>query len=274
MIRRKLFERLIIKEDDNNLNLNKYSPLISNKRNLKRSCFSNNLSNQKERPLTFVTFNDSFLSNTFRKDNNIISINLSNTQKRFKRIIHEPLLSLPKYEFLKKDTERVFKSKKDNSLNKPTRNISLGLFSKKSLEKYNYLTIESNTGKNKNKSNEKIHEKTIFSIKTLDNKKEKNKKKEIKKRNKLPKLKYELSLVNNPQSIIYPLFKFANEIKNIKSMKYIYKTNIKQYKLEMEKAGIPAFRQVFMLKKQMGIGDENRIAKKLFSSNNFMDIKF
>jgi hypothetical protein len=42
----------------------------------------------------------------------------------------------------------------------------------------------------------------------------------------------------------------------------------------MEKAGIPAFRQVFMLKKQMGIGDENRIAKKLFSSNNFMDIKF
>ena len=57
-------------------------------------------------------------------------------------------------------------------------------------------------------------------------------------------------------------------------MKYIYKTNVKQYKLEMEKAGIPAFRQVFMLKKQMGIGDENRIAKKLFSSNNFMDIKF
>ena len=39
MIRRKLFERLIIKEDDNNLNLNNYSPLISNKRNLKRSCF-------------------------------------------------------------------------------------------------------------------------------------------------------------------------------------------------------------------------------------------
>ena len=272
MIRRKLFERLIIKEDDNNLNLNKYSPLISNKRNLKRSCFSNNLSNQKERPLTFVTFNDSFLSNTFRKDNNIISINLSNTQKRFKRIIHEPLLSLPKYEFLKKDTERVFKSKKDNSLNKPTRNISLGLFSKKSLEKYNYLTIESNTGKNKNKSNEKIHEKTIFSIKTLDNKKEKNKKKEIKKTNKLPKLKYELSLVNNPQSIIYPLFKLADDIKNGKNMKY--KINIKQYKLEMEKAGIPAFRQVFMLKKQMGIGDENRIAKKLFSSNNFMDIKF
>ena len=272
MIRRKLFERLIIKEDDNNLNLNKYSPLISNKRNLKRSCFSNNLSNQKERPLTFVTFNDSSLSNTFRKDNNIISINLSNTQKRFKRIIHEPLLSLPKYEFLKKDTERVFKSKKDNSLNKPTRNISLGLFSKKSLEKYNYLTIESNTGKNKNKSNEKIHEKTIFSIKTLDNKKEKNKKKEIKKRNKLPKLKYELSLVNNPQSIIYPLFKLADDIKNGKNMKY--KINIKQYKLEMEKAGIPAFRQVFMLKKQMGIGDENRIAKKLFSSNNFMDIKF
>ena len=110
------------------------------------------------------------------------------------------------------------------------------------------------------------------SMKTLDNKKEKNKKKEIKKRNKLPKLKYELSLVNNPQSIIYPLFKLADDIKNGKNMKY--KINIKQYKLEMEKAGIPAFRQVFMLKKQMGIGDENRIAKKLFSSNNFMDIKF
>ena len=274
MIRRKLFERLIIKEDDNNLNLNKYSPLISNKRNLKRSCFSNNLSNQKERPLTFVTFNDSFLSNTFRKDNNIIPININNTQKRFKRIIHKPLLSLPKYEFLKKDTERVFTTKKDNSLNTHIRNCSLGLVSKKSIEKYNFFNIISKTERNKNKSNEKIPEKTIYSIKTLENKKEKEHKKEIKKRNKLSKLKYELSLVNNPQSIIYPLFKFADDIKNGKSMKYIYKTNVKQYKLEMEKAGIPAFKQVFMLKKQMSDGDENKIASKLFSPYTFMDIKF
>ena len=42
----------------------------------------------------------------------------------------------------------------------------------------------------------------------------------------------------------------------------------------MEKAGIPAFKQVFMLKKQMGIGDENKIASKLFSPYTFMDIKF
>ena len=272
MIRRKLFERLIIKEENNNII--KFSPLISNKINLKRFCLSNNLSQQKERPLTFVTFNDSSLSNTFRKDNNIIPININNTQKRFKRIIHKPLLSLPKYEFLKKDTERVFTTKKDNSLNTHIRNCSLGLVSKKSIEKYNYLSIVSKTERNKNKSNKKTPEKIIYSFKTLQNQKEKDDKKEIKKRNKLPKLKYELSLINNPQSIIYPLFKFANEIKNIKSMKYIYKTNMKQYKLEMEKAGIPAFKQVFMLKKQMSDGDENKIATKLFSSNTFMDLKF
>jgi len=273
MIRRKLFERLIIKEE--NKNIFQFSPLISNKINLKRAFLSDNLSHQKERPLTFVTFNDSSLSNTFRKDNNIIPININNTQKKFKRIIYEPQYSLPKYEFLKKDTERVFTIKKNNnSLNKQTRHISLGLVSKKSIEKYNYLSIVSKTERNKNKSNEKIPEKTIYSIKTLENKKEKEHKKEIKKRNKLSKLKYELSLVNNPQSIIYPLFKFADDIKNGKSMKYIYKTNVKQYKLEMEKAGIPAFKQVFMLKKQMGIGDENKIASKLFSPHTFMDIKF
>ena len=101
-----------------------------------------------------------------------------------------------------------------------------------------------------------------------NNEKIKNDKKINKKKSKLSQ-KEELNLINNPQSIIYPLYQFAEEIKNGKNIKYIYKTKVKEYKHEMEKAAIPAFTQVFMLRKQMGIGDENKIATKGFNSNNF-----
>ena len=51
--------------------------------------------------------------------------------------------------------------------------------------------------------------------------------------------------------------------------KIVRRNHCKTFPHEMEKAAIPAFTQVFMLRKQMGIGDENKIATKGFNSNNF-----
>ena len=190
-----------------------------------------------------ITFNDSSLSKTFKKENKIKQINLNNKQKKFKRIINIPALSIPKYKFLKEETGRFNLYNKRDDLIQSPREFSIGFVSKKSKEKFNLINVK------------KIEELKLKKI---------NKKKA-----KLSSLKEELNLINNPQSIIYPLYQFAEDIKNGKNIKYIYKTKVKEYKHEMEKAAIPAFTQVFMLRKQMGIGDENKIATKGFNSNNF-----
>ena len=259
MIRQKLFEKLINnanKNDEKNLQLSK----ISRNRELKSINLSNNISIKKERQLTLITFNDSSLSKTFKKENKIKQINLNNKQKKFKRIINIPALSIPKYKFLKEETGRFNLYNKREDLIQSPREFSIGFVSKKSKEKFNLI------------NEKKIEELKLKKINKIfsrnNNEKLINDKKINKKKSKLSQ-KEELNLINNPQSIIYPLYQFAEEIKNGKNIKYIYKTKVKEYKHEMEKAAIPAFTQVFMLRKQMGIGDENKIATKGFNSNNF-----
>ena len=259
MIRQKLFEKLINntnKNDEKNLQLSE----ISRNRELKSINLSNNISIKKERQLTLITFNDSSLSKTFKKENKIKQINLNNKQKKFKRIINIPALSIPKYKFLKEETGRFNLYNKREDLIQSPREFSIGFVSKKSKEKFNLIN-EKKIEELKLKKINKIHSRN-------NNEKLINDKKINKKKSKLSQ-KEELNLINNPQSIIYPLYQFAEEIKNGKNIKYIYKTKVKEYKHEMEKAAIPAFTQVFMLRKQMGIGDENKIATKGFNSNNF-----
>ena len=259
MIRQKLFEKLINntnKNDEKNLQLSE----ISRNRELKSINLSNNISIKKERQLTLITFNDSSLSKTFKKENKIKQINLNNKQKKFKRIINIPALSIPKYKFLKEETGRFNLYNKREDLIQSPREFSIGFVSKKSKEKFNLINV---------KKIEELKLKKINKIHSRNNKEKIiNDKKINKKKSKLSQ-KEELNLINNPQSIIYPLYQFAEEIKNGKNIKYIYKTKVKEYKHEMEKAAIPAFTQVFMLRKQMGIGDENKIATKGFNSNNF-----
>ena len=259
MIRQKLFEKLINntnKNDEKNLQLSE----ISRNRELKSIHLSNNISTKKERQLTLITFNDSSLSKTFKKENKIKQINLNNKQKKFKRIINIPALSIPKYKFLKEETGRFNLYNKREDLIQSPREFSIGFVSKKSKEKFNLINVKKIEELKLKKIN-KIHSRN-------NNEKLINDKKINKKKSKLSQ-KEELNLINNPQSIIYPLYQFAEEIKNGKNIKYIYKTKVKEYKHEMEKAAIPAFTQVFMLRKQMGIGDENKIATKGFNSNNF-----
>ena len=259
MIRQKLFEKLINntnKNDEKNLQLSE----ISRNRELKSINLSNNISIKKERQLTLITFNDSSLSKTFKKENKIKQINLNNKQKKFKRIINIPALSIPKYKFLKEETGRFNLYNKREDLIQSPREFSIGFVSKKSKEKFNLINVKKIEELKLKKIN-KIHSRN-------NNEKLINDKKINKKKSKLSQ-KEELNLINNPQSIIYPLYQFAEEIKNGKNIKYIYKKKVKEYKHEMEKAAIPAFTQVFMLRKQMGIGDENKIATKGFNSNNF-----
>ena len=259
MIRQKLFEKLINntnKNDEKNLQLSE----ISRNRELKSINLSNNISIKKERQLTLITFNDSSLSKTFKKENKIKQINLNNKQKKFKRIINIPALSIPKYKFLKEETGRFNLYNKREDLIQSPREFSIGFVSKKSKEKFNLINVKKIEELKLKKIN-KIHSRN-------NNEKLINDKKINKKKSKLLQ-KEELNLINNPQSIIYPLYQFAEEIKNGKNIKYIYKTKVKEYKHEMEKAAIPVFTQVFMLRKQMGIGDENKIATKGFNSNNF-----
>ena len=259
MIRQKLFEKLINntnKNDEKNLQLSE----ISRNRELKSINLSNNISIKKERQLTLITFNDSSLSKTFKKENKIKQINLNNKQKKFKRIINIPALSIPKYKFLKEETGRFNLYNKREDLIQSPREFSIGFVSKKSKEKFNLINVKKIEELKLKKIN-KIHSRN-------NNEKLINDKKINKKKSKLSQ-KEELYLINNPQSLIYPLYQFAEEIKNGKNIKYIYKTKVKEYKYEMEKAAIPAFTQVFMLRKQMGIGDENKIATKGFNSNNF-----
>ena len=260
MIRQKLFEKLINnsnKNDEKNLQLSK----ISRNRELKSINLSNNISTKKERQLTLITFNDSSLSKTFKKENKIKQINLNNKQKKFKRIINIPALSIPKYKFLKEETGRFNLYNKRDDLIQSPREFSIGFVSKKAKEKFNLINV---------KKIEELKLKKINKIPSRNNNEKLiNDKKINKKKSKLSSLKEELNLINNPQSIIYPLYQFAEDIKNGKNIKYIYKTKVKEYKHEMEKAAIPAFTQVFMLRKQMGIGDENKIATKGFNSNNF-----
>ena len=259
MIRQKLFEKLINntnKNDEKNLQLSE----ISRNRELKSIHLSNNISTKKERQLTLITFNDSSLSKTFKKEDKIKQININNKQKKFKRIINIPALSIPKYKFLKEETGRFNLYNKREDLIQSPREFSIGFVSKKSKEKFNLINVKKIEELKLKKIN-KIHSRN-------NNEKLINDKKINKKKSKLSQ-KEELNLINNPQSIIYPLYQFAEEIKNGKNIKYIYKTKVKEYKHEMEKAAIPAFTQVFMLRKQMGIGDENKIATKGFNSNNF-----
>lgn len=252
MIREKLFEKLIKRKSYDNEIDNDMNSILRNKDLIQ----SNNLPKKKRKQLTLITFNDSSLSKTFKNENDIKPINLSVEKKKFKTIINLPSLSIPKYKFLKTETGRFFlnNNKKDNFIDSPR--FSIGLISKKSKEKYNPVF-----GKKIEVINLKKN-KRISPIKDIEIK---NKKKKIK----LSSIKEELTIMDNPHSIIYPLYYLAEKMKNKKIMENTYKTKLKEYKSEMVKAGIPAFKQVFLLNNQIEDGK-----LKIFNPNSFMNIKF
>ena len=162
-------------------------------------------------------------------------------------------------------------------------------------KKYNTLEFSSRKNKeNTNRSANKDYSITLISkkikdhlskfdnvkpIKIIYNNKNKDKKKIYKKNqilsDKLPKINnYHINkqnqIINNPKSLLYPIFKTLKEFNQQNSERYILRTHLIDFKKEMSKAVIPAFKQVFMLKKDLGLDDKRKISKNLFNSNFFI----
>ena len=160
--------------------------------------------------------------------------------------------------------------------------------------KFNTLQFSSRNLEKKNFSNNKDYSITLISkkikdhlskfdnvkpIKIIYNNKNKNKKKIYEKNqilsDKLPKINnYHINkqnqIINNPKSLLYPIFKTLKEFNQQNSERYILRTHLIDFKKEMSKAVIPAFKQVFMLKKDLGLDDKRKISKNLFNSNFFI----
>ena len=69
---------------------------------------------------------------------------------------------------------------------------------------------------------------------------------------------------------MYPIFDTIDKINKQSSPKYNFKANLKLLHKEMSSAVIPAFKQVFMLKKDLGLDDNRKLSKNLYNSNNFI----
>ena len=156
--------------------------------------------------------------------------------------------------------------------------------------KFNTLQFSSRNLEKKNFSNNKDYSITLISKKIKDHLSKYEKKKPIKiiynNKNKerticerKQKLSHELpkiinpnimkqkKIIDNPKSLLYPIFNTLKEFNQQNSERFILRTHLKEFKKEMSKAVIPAFKQVFMLKKELGLDDKRKISNNLFNSN-------
>jgi hypothetical protein len=116
-----------------------------------------------------------------------------------------------------------------------------------------------------------INSKTIPKIISKPNKiNEKKDKKEINSFS-----KREINLLDNPNSLFYQLYYGSKEIeKTIGKYKTIKREQkIKEYKKYIKKDEEEAGKQLYLLKKDIHIGDQEKISGKIISSNTFFDLK-
>jgi hypothetical protein len=87
--------------------------------------------------------------------------------------------------------------------------------------------------------------------------------------------KREINLLDNPNSLFYQLFYGSKEIeKTIGKYKTIKREQkIKEYKKYIKKDEEEAGKQLYLLKKDIHIGDQEKISGKIISSNTFFDLK-
>ena len=116
-----------------------------------------------------------------------------------------------------------------------------------------------------------INSKTIPKIISKPNKiNEKKDKKEINSFS-----KREINLLDNPNSILYQLFHGSKELEKIigeyKTIKRAQK--IKEYRKYIKKDEEEAGKQLYLLKKDIHIGDQEKISGRIISSNTFFDLK-
>ena len=87
--------------------------------------------------------------------------------------------------------------------------------------------------------------------------------------------KREINLLDNPNSLFYQLYYGSKEIeKTIGDYKAINREQkIKEYKKYIKKDEEEAGKQLYLLKKDIHIGDNEKISGKIISSNTFFDLK-
>ena len=87
--------------------------------------------------------------------------------------------------------------------------------------------------------------------------------------------KREINLLDNPNSLFYQLYYGSKEIeKTIGKYKTIKREQkIKEYKKYIKKDEEEAGKQLYLLKKDIHIGDNEKISGKIISSNTFFDLK-
>ena len=87
--------------------------------------------------------------------------------------------------------------------------------------------------------------------------------------------KKEINLLDNPNSLFYQLYHGSKEIeKTIGKYKTIKREQkIKEYKKYIKKDEEEAGKQLYLLKKDIHIGDQEKISGKIISSNTFFDLK-
>lgn len=85
----------------------------------------------------------------------------------------------------------------------------------------------------------------------------------------------EIELLDNPNSVLYQLFQGTKEIKKNFGNYNIYKKKeqIKEYKNFINKGEKEAVKQLFLLHKDIEIGEQEKIKGRVISSNTFFDLK-
>ena len=84
--------------------------------------------------------------------------------------------------------------------------------------------------------------------------------------------KREISLLDNPDSFLYHIYHHAkNNLKNIN--KNEQEENIEEYKEVLKENQNEVLRQLFLLKKEINLVEQNKLTGKALSTKTFMDLK-
>ena len=228
--------------------LNKNSLLCSEKKKLIEKKNLITYDNLTER-IEFNKFPD-FYSKYFRKN-----------QRLFKNFTNNYMTLLP-IKMLE-----IYKEKDNNNIiKKNKRRLDSANFQNKILEK-NLIKYKLKKNKNKISFTNPIISESISNVKIS------KKIKQHKHYNSYSKR--ELELLDNPDSFFFQLYHGSKEIEKnyINNQKLKKEEKIREYRKFIKKDEDEANKQIFLLKKDIGIGDNEKLYGKIISSNTFLDLK-
>ena len=262
-------------------------------RNVKRKILSYNCIT-KDNPLNFTNKKSSFNSVKISR----LDLNKYNTLDRTLKLHPENEKSNSSLKYTNKYLNISKEKNKNKYMYKNPINLKgdyrLTLLSSRYL---NIFKINKNPKKNERllsaiQNNKKLEEKIIkFKInkkkekllsfsnpvysRTINKISNPNKKKEKKHKELNNFSKREINLLDNPNSLLYQLYHGSKEIeKTIGDYKAINREQkIKEYKKYIKKDEEEAGKQLYLLKKDIHIGDQEKISGRIISSNTFFDLK-